>query len=203
MTSNQPPRIAAWLLRYFGSSANNDVVIGDLDERYRQGRSRVWYWRQVLVALAGQRWRTLVSNSILVDGEEVMLKVAVTFLLLGLLIVFSTLAFHGSASDLPSVAGTLASINGLIILVLLTLRAVWRSSSKALLILQWPTAIAAGMVGLNGITTVLYEIWSARRSGGMDPYSVGVGQFLVLMCILTAFSLWRTKPSTDRSSARS
>jgi hypothetical protein len=197
MKSMEPPKVAAWLLRHFGCSPNNDVVIGDLNERYQQGTSRMWYWRQVLVAIAGQRWRTLISNSILVDGEEAMLKVEVTFLLLGLLIVFSTLAFHGSASDLPSVAGTLGSITILIILVLLTLRAVWRSSSKALLILQWPTAIAAGMLGLNGIATVLYEIWSARRSGGMDPYSVGVGQFAVLICILTAFSLWRTKPSTD------
>jgi hypothetical protein len=44
----QPPVVATWLLRHFGCSANNDAVIGDLDERYRRGRSRTWYWRQVL-----------------------------------------------------------------------------------------------------------------------------------------------------------
>src|SRR5207247_1683618 len=116
--------------------------------------------RQVVIALAGQRWRTLISNSILVHGEEVMLTVAMTFLLLGLLTVFSTiLALHGSAADLSSVAGTLVSINCLIILVLLSLRAVWRSSSKALLILQWPTAVAAAIVGLSGITAMLNTVW--------------------------------------------
>jgi hypothetical protein len=132
-----------------------------------------------------------------------MPKVAITFLLLGLLIVFSTLlAFHGSASDLPSTAGMLASINGLISLVLLSLRAVWRSSSKALVTLQWPTAIAAATMGLSGITTMLNTVWSARQGGETDSYSGCVGGFVVLMSVLTAFSLWRTKPSTDRSSAR-
>jgi hypothetical protein len=46
-----PPRVAAWLLRHFGCSPNNDAVIGDLDERYRGGRSAVWYWRHVFTAV--------------------------------------------------------------------------------------------------------------------------------------------------------
>ena len=48
---NQPPALAHWLLRHFGCSANNEAVVGDLDERYRNGRSRRWYWSQVLIAL--------------------------------------------------------------------------------------------------------------------------------------------------------
>jgi hypothetical protein len=48
---NQPPALAHWLLRHFGCSANNETVVGDLDERYRNGRSRRWYWSQVLIAL--------------------------------------------------------------------------------------------------------------------------------------------------------
>jgi hypothetical protein len=128
-----------------------------------------------------------------------MLKVAVTFLLLGLLIAVSTLmAFDGffNAADLPTAAGALGGISCLIILVLLTLRAVWRSSSKALHTLYWPTAIAAGIVGFSGIATVLNTVWSAGRSGQMDFYFLGVGGFVVLICILTAFSLWRTREAT-------
>jgi hypothetical protein len=51
MNQNQPPKAATWLLRHFGSSPNNESVIGDLDERYRQGRSYFWYWRQAFQAI--------------------------------------------------------------------------------------------------------------------------------------------------------
>jgi hypothetical protein len=47
----QPPHIAAWLLRHFGCSPNNDAIIGDLSEHYRQGGSRIWYWKQALLAV--------------------------------------------------------------------------------------------------------------------------------------------------------
>lgn len=51
MRSNQPPRTGEWLLRHLGCSPNNDVVIGDLNERYERGRSRLWYWEQVARAV--------------------------------------------------------------------------------------------------------------------------------------------------------
>lgn len=51
MNTVRPPQIATWLLNHFGSSPNNDVIIGDLAERYQLGRSRWWYRRQVLVAI--------------------------------------------------------------------------------------------------------------------------------------------------------
>jgi len=38
-------------LRHFGCSSRNDSIIGDLVEQYQQGRSRVWYWRQVFIAI--------------------------------------------------------------------------------------------------------------------------------------------------------
>src|SRR5262249_12657046 len=47
----EPSRLATWLLQRFGSSPNNDSIIGDLNEQYRRGRSPFWYWRQVFVAI--------------------------------------------------------------------------------------------------------------------------------------------------------
>ena len=49
MTST--PQIARWLLKHFGSSPDNDAIIGDIDEQYSQGHSRAWYWRQVWIAI--------------------------------------------------------------------------------------------------------------------------------------------------------
>jgi hypothetical protein len=52
MRASDPPRLALWLLKRFGCSPNNAAIIGDLDERYRTGRSHVWYWKQAVKAIA-------------------------------------------------------------------------------------------------------------------------------------------------------
>jgi len=57
-----PPKLARWLLNQLGCSPNNEGIIGDLDERYRQGRSRVWYWKQALAAIVSSIF-TLVRNN--------------------------------------------------------------------------------------------------------------------------------------------
>jgi hypothetical protein len=49
--SSVPPRLATWILKHFGCSPQNESIIGDLNERYRRGRSGLWYWRQCLVAV--------------------------------------------------------------------------------------------------------------------------------------------------------
>jgi hypothetical protein len=41
------PAIATWLLKLVCSSAEDDSLIGDLLEKFQQGRGRFWYWRQV------------------------------------------------------------------------------------------------------------------------------------------------------------
>jgi hypothetical protein len=51
MKSNHPPRLASWILENLSSSPYKDSIIGDLDERYMQGSSRLWYWGQVLSAV--------------------------------------------------------------------------------------------------------------------------------------------------------
>jgi len=46
------PSIARWLLEHFGSGPDNDAIMGDIAEQYAQGRSRIWYWQQVVTAIA-------------------------------------------------------------------------------------------------------------------------------------------------------
>ena len=49
MTSNQPPRLAELLVKL---ASENEHLVGDLQEEFRAGRSRAWYWRQTAAVLA-------------------------------------------------------------------------------------------------------------------------------------------------------
>jgi len=57
MNSAKPPRLAVSLLEEFGPKVNHEALTGDLNEAFQQGRSKAWYWRQVLAAI---RWRMLI-----------------------------------------------------------------------------------------------------------------------------------------------
>src|SRR5215469_17604164 len=48
---SQPPTLAVFLLRHLCPKDNREVLIGDLIESFRDGRSDGWFWRQVLIAL--------------------------------------------------------------------------------------------------------------------------------------------------------
>jgi hypothetical protein len=84
MRSKQPPTFPHWLLKNFGCSPNNDAVIGDLDERYRQGHSRTWYWRQSLIAVITGLLALIRSNKLLTI-RALVTGWAVTFLFAPLL----------------------------------------------------------------------------------------------------------------------
>jgi hypothetical protein len=55
MSSIDPPRLPAWMLEHLNAGNSNEALAGDLVEEVRCGRSAVWYWRQVLGALARTR----------------------------------------------------------------------------------------------------------------------------------------------------
>ena len=46
MKLRRPPRIAAWLIE------RNSPLAGDLIEVFQRGKSRGWFWRQALIAVA-------------------------------------------------------------------------------------------------------------------------------------------------------
>jgi len=44
-----------WLLEHFSGSPNNDAILGDLEEQYARGKSRLWYSKEVAAAIV-VRW---------------------------------------------------------------------------------------------------------------------------------------------------
>jgi hypothetical protein len=64
----KPPMAATWLLGYLGDSPYFESLIGDLDEFCVEGRSRSWYWRQTLVAVAVRFAREIWINKFVAFG---------------------------------------------------------------------------------------------------------------------------------------
>jgi len=80
----RPPRLASLLLERF--TPGNEALHGDLDEEFSSGRSSVWYWRQVMAAIARQgplavRARGLVAAENFVTG-------IITLVMIGFYAVF-------------------------------------------------------------------------------------------------------------------
>jgi hypothetical protein len=51
MKSSRPPILAAWLLERLSQRQYRVALAGDLLEERSQGRSGMWYWRQVVAAI--------------------------------------------------------------------------------------------------------------------------------------------------------
>lgn len=49
--SPHPPALAVWLFRRLYPRRHRDALIGDLVESFRDGHSRGWFWRQVMIAI--------------------------------------------------------------------------------------------------------------------------------------------------------
>jgi len=62
MRQPEPPRIANWLLRHCTPGVHNEALAGDLLEEYHSGRSKSWYWRQVLAICSIACFREIVDH---------------------------------------------------------------------------------------------------------------------------------------------
>jgi hypothetical protein len=66
MKRSKPPAVATWLLNHFGpdpsAPGNDEAFVGDLMEHFQEGRSRLWYWRQVAIAIARPESRFVMTT---------------------------------------------------------------------------------------------------------------------------------------------
>src|SRR5258708_5683053 len=97
MRSTHPPRVATLLLRRFAPP--NDPLAGDLAEEYQAGRFALWYWRQVIQAIAGGWLHNLDFHELFAVQGAVM-----RFVMLGLVsfcvvftggVIYDFIAEHG------------------------------------------------------------------------------------------------------------
>ena len=65
MRPSRPPVVATWLLVHFLSGPEQEHIVGDLVEAYRSGRSRIWYWKEVLAAIANGTYTATTERPIL------------------------------------------------------------------------------------------------------------------------------------------
>jgi hypothetical protein len=75
MMKRSPPAFATWLLAHFASDYQRDSLVGDLIEQYRQGKSRFWYWKQVVAALVVASAKVL-RPTLAVSAARILLRVA-------------------------------------------------------------------------------------------------------------------------------
>jgi hypothetical protein len=65
MNRFDPPYLATWMLEHWMLGSSNNALAGDLLEEFRSGRAgrtRAWYWRQVIVAIAINCSREILNH---------------------------------------------------------------------------------------------------------------------------------------------
>lgn len=65
MSDQHPPAVATWLAQRFVPGPRRESLVGDLIEQYRQGRSGIWYWRQVFAAIVVGSAHDLAAHKLL------------------------------------------------------------------------------------------------------------------------------------------
>jgi len=65
MKLSKTPIVATWLLENFLSNSADTALKGDLVERYARGRSRTWYWKQVISAIVIGCWKDVSAHKLL------------------------------------------------------------------------------------------------------------------------------------------
>lgn len=147
MTPPEPPRAALALLRRY--LPDNEALAGDLVEAFAAGRSRTWFWRQVLLAVAIHAWQPSDRTHPLgladpAEASELPPPV-----------VLPSGPINLTASPLPGIGGL--GIASLVLLVFVVRPEAW-----------WMFAPAAAGGVLLGLTLVL-----ARRHRPLNPPDTG------------------------------
>ena len=82
-----PPTVASWLLRHLAFGPD-DALAGDLVEQFQQGRSSLWYWRQVLWTILA---RALADARV---NKRVTIRAAIVSVIIVIVWAYTTRALY-------------------------------------------------------------------------------------------------------------
>src|SRR5215831_3151619 len=110
MTPKQPPRMATWILKHFGSGSHIEELLGDLAEQYARTGNASCYWRQTLKAVPVTFMREIRANkwntaSGLVTGWVLWILVGMLVFPWALPRTDPKISFHFMPSDPLSMVG--------------------------------------------------------------------------------------------------
>jgi hypothetical protein len=97
MRSSQPPKLATWILQRFASGRDKEPLLGDLVEEYNSGRSRSWFWRQMITAVLVDSYSQVRIHYVLA-ARAIAVGMA-TSLLCGILLLRGWMAFWKFLSE--------------------------------------------------------------------------------------------------------
>jgi len=100
MIERVPPKLALWLLKEWGSSYHGESLAGDLIEQYQEGRSRAWYWKQVIAVILVARSRYLRALPWTAAGRVLARLLAETAAVLALVVFVDQARRTQSPADL-------------------------------------------------------------------------------------------------------
>jgi hypothetical protein len=89
MTFRRPPVVASWFLTHLTNP--DEGLVGDLTEEYQRRASRMWYWRQVGIAIAVGFARGVWTHRL--ETVQAVLTGFAALPVLGRIVISPTLAF--------------------------------------------------------------------------------------------------------------
>jgi hypothetical protein len=155
----KPPAVATRLL--LGLGAPDDSVVGDLLEEYQSGRSRLWYWRQVLSAV----WLSSLRNTV-THPTRTLVSVATGWTTL--LLVFFTLGDRSA----DALAGWLWH---------------WNRQTAYATGIWWPFQICAVLVSYSGFALSAVVVARLNRRHSPSVLVAYVGSVVLVLSASAAF----------------
>src|SRR5436190_926291 len=108
MTARRPPAPTLWLMERFGVGQD---LVGDLIERFARGRSRIWFWRQALLAIAIGSVRDIAGHKLLFVRAVVIGLLAINALASGYFAILPLL-INAVMASFALIAGGLLGARG-------------------------------------------------------------------------------------------